>query len=130
MGAAASPRLRLGRDRRLKQRRDFDRLRRAGQRLAHGCLAANWQRRSDGGPSRLGVITAGRLGDAVVRSRARRLLREAFRVHQHALSGPVDLILVARQSIVGRGFPAVERDFLSAMRQAGLLKPAPLTGAA
>ena len=33
---------------------------------------------------------AGRIGGAVVRSRARRLLRESFRVHQHDLAVPVD----------------------------------------
>ncbi len=129
MGAASPPRLRLGRARRLRHSRDFARLRREGQRLAHGCLAANWQRQAAGAPTHLGVITSGKLGNAVVRNRARRLLREAFRRHQHGLAGPVDLILVARQSIVGRGFPEVERDFLATMRRAGLLKSAALAAA-
>jgi hypothetical protein len=34
----------------------------------------------------------------------------------------VDLVLVARQSIVGRGFSEVERDFLTTLRKARLLK--------
>jgi ribonuclease P protein component len=120
---AASPRGRgLGRDARLKQSRDFARLKREGQRLATGCLAANWQRTPGGARPRLGVITSGRLGNAVVRNRARRLLREAFRQHQDDLIGPLELVLVARQSIAGRSFAEVERDFLSAMRRAGLLK--------
>jgi ribonuclease P protein component len=71
----------------------------------------------------LGVITAGKIGGAVVRNRARRLLRESFRLHQHDLSEPVDLVLVARQSIVGKGFADVERDFLTTLRKARLLKP-------
>lgn len=124
MGAAPPTRLRLGRDLRLKHSRDFARLRREGQRLATGCLAANWQRLPSGAQPRLGVIVSGRVGEAVTRSRVRRLLREAFRVHQHDLAQPVELVLVARQSIAGRGFAAVERDFLTAMRKAGLLKPA------
>jgi ribonuclease P protein component len=60
----------------------------------------------------------------VVRSRARRLLREAFRLHQHDLASPVDLVLVARPSIAGRPLADVERDFLAALRRARLLKPA------
>lgn len=117
-------RLRFGRRARIKHRRDFSRLRQAGERLATGCLIANWQRLPPEASSRLGVITAGKIGGAVVRSRARRLLREAFRLHQHDLTGPVDLILVARPSIAGRGFGEVERDLLTALRRGRLLDSA------
>ncbi len=58
----------------------------------------------------------------MVRSRARRLLRESFRLHQNELSYPLDLVLVARPSIVGKRFTDVERDFLTTLRKAGLLK--------
>jgi ribonuclease P protein component len=58
----------------------------------------------------------------VERSRARRLLRESFRQHQHELSQPVELVLVARHSIAGRGFAEVEKDFLAALNRANLLK--------
>ena len=87
-----------------------------------GCLIANWERRPGETASRLGVITSSRIGPAVVRNRARRLLREAFRLHQYDLAGPVDLVLVARQSITGKGLQEVERDFLTALRKARLLK--------
>lgn len=118
------PRLRFTRAARIKQGRDFTRVRQAGERMVVGCLIANWQRLPAGAPSRLGVITAGRIGNAVVRTRARRLMRETFRVHQHDLVAPVDLVLVARPSVVGRGFAAVERDFLTTLKKARLLKPA------
>lgn len=114
--------LRLGRAARLKQGRDFTRLRQQGERRAGGCLVANWQRLTPGAPSRLGVIASGKLGGAVVRNRARRLLREAFRLHQHELARPVDLVLVARASIVGKALAEVEKDFLMTLRKAGLLK--------
>jgi ribonuclease P protein component len=124
MAARQLPRLRFARAARIKQGRDFARVRQAGERMTVGCLIANWQRLPAGAPSRLGVVTAGRIGGAVVRSRARRLLRESFRVHQHDLAAPVDLVLVARPSIVGRGFAEVERDFLITLKKAKLLKPA------
>lgn len=113
--------LRFGRSARIKQGRDFARLRRHGTRLASGCLLGNWLKLEPGARSRLGVITATSVGGAVVRNRARRLLREAFRLHQHALL-PVDLVLVARASIAGKTFADVERDFLTMLRKAGLLK--------
>ncbi len=123
MAAQTPQRLRFARAARIKQGRDFTRVRQAGERLATGCLIANWQRLPAGSASRLGVVSPGRIGGAVVRNRARRLIRESFRIHQHDLAAPVDLVLVARSSIVGKGFGAVERDFLTALRKARLLKP-------
>jgi ribonuclease P protein component len=107
---------------RLKLGRDFARVREQGQRLATGCLIANWKLLPAGAASQLGVITSRKLGPAVVRSRARRLLRESFRLHQHDLRQAVTLVLVARSSIVGKPLAEVDRDFLSAMRRAKLLR--------
>ena len=124
MAAQSPERLCFSRNKHIKQGRDFARVRREGRRLACGCLLANWQPLPAGAPTRLGVVVGGRLGNAVVRSRTRRLLREAFRLHQHDLAQPVDLVLVARASIVGKPFVAVEKDFMTAMQRARLLQAA------
>jgi ribonuclease P protein component len=124
MADSIPERLRFGRAARIKQGRDFARVRRVGERLVVGCLIANWQRLPADAASHLGVITGGKIGGAVVRNRARRLMRETFRLHQRELAGPVDLVLVARPSIVGKGFAEVERDFLVTLRKARLLKQA------
>jgi ribonuclease P protein component len=120
--AAERPSLRLTRRMRLKSGRDFAEVKQRGERLAAGCLVANWKTLPAAAVSRVGVITSRKLGSAVTRSRARRLLRETFRLHQHDLRQPVTLVLVARSSIVGKGLPEVERDFLSAMRRGRMLK--------
>ena len=122
MGAEEPKGFGLGRAARIKQNRDFARLRRTAQRATLGCLIANWGSSPAAGHSRLGVVTSGQLGNAVVRSRARRLLREVFRLHQHELAQPLELVLVARASIVGKRFGQVEKDFLTMLRKAGLLK--------
>ena len=59
--AAPTPegrRLRLGRASRLAQNRDFMRVRQVGERLAQGCLIANWHKLPAGSRSRLGVVTS------------------------------------------------------------------------
>lgn len=71
--------------------------------------------------NRLGVVTSRKIGGAVERNRARRLMRECFRRHQHELNQPVDLVLVARNSITGRRYGEVEKDFLAALRRARLI---------
>jgi ribonuclease P protein component len=114
--------LRLSRDRRIRLGRDFSRLRTQGQRVVSGCLIVNWQELKAPGPSRLGVITSRKVGESVTRSRARRLLRETFRLHQHALKQPVDMVLVARPSIAGKAQAEVAHDYLAALRRARLLK--------
>jgi len=118
---AEPSRLKFSRAMRIKQGRDFSRVRQEGQRLVLGCMIANWRKLPVDSTHRLGVVTSGKIGNAVIRNRARRLLREAFRQHQHDLTHPVDLVLVARNSIVGKGFAEVEKDFLTILRKAGLL---------
>ncbi|MGC9942344.1 MAG: ribonuclease P protein component [Verrucomicrobiota bacterium] len=122
MHAETPKRLRLGRLSRLAQNRDFARVRQNGQRLVLGCLIANWSRLPEGTQPKLGVVTSKKIGGAVQRNRARRLLRESFRLHQHELAQPVELVLVARNSIAGKDFEDVEKDFLAALRRASLLK--------
>ncbi len=122
MAAGISGRLRFSRAARIKQGREFAGLKQHGRRMAVGCLVANWQGLPSAASSRLGIITNGRIGNAVARSRARRLLRETFRLHQHDLAQPVALVLVARPSIVGKQFQDVEKDFLTTLKKAGLLK--------
>lgn len=122
MAATPQPRRLLGRQMRLKQSREFARVRREGRRLPCGCFIANWRVLPPGSSTRLGVITAKKLGNAVVRSRARRLLREAFRLHQHEIGQPVELVLVAQRIMVGKGLATVEEAFLAMLRKAGLRK--------
>ena len=119
---ANASRLRLGRPSRLAQSHGFARIRQTGERLVLGCLIANWCKLPAGKTPRLGVVTSKKIGDAVARNRARRLLRESFRQHQHEFAEPVEIVLVARNSIAGKKFADVEKDFLAALKRAKLLK--------
>ena len=122
MSAPAATPKRLGRSSRIEQSGEFARIRQQGQRVVVGCLIANWQRLPDGAKPKLGVVTSKKIGGAVQRNRARRLLRESFRQHQFELAQQVEIILIARNSIAGRAFAEVEKDYLTALKRAGLLK--------
>jgi len=92
----------------------------AGRSLA-GRYVVVWARDNEGTARRVGVVTSRRaLRTAVERNRARRLMREAFRLNRHALRGGVDLVLVARSRIARVGAREVADDFLGVCRKAGL----------
>jgi ribonuclease P protein component len=121
MAAESPQRLKFRRHQRIKQGRDFARLRQKGKRLVHGCMIANWLPVLPGAPSRLGVVVSAKVGNSVKRSRVRRLLRETFRQHQHHFIEAIDLVLVARPSVATKDFAEVEQDFLTTLRKARLL---------
>ncbi len=114
-------RFRFGQARHLKRAREFRCLRETGCRVSQGCLIANWQVLQPGQFSRVGVIASKGVGSAVIRNRAKRLLRETFRLRQHDFRQAVDLVLIARSSIIGKDQAQVDRDFARAFRHSGLL---------
>ena len=82
-----------------------------------------WAKPAEGTNRRVGVVTSRRaLHTAVKRNRARRLMREAFRLNRHALRDGIDLVLVARARIVDVGAQAVADDFLTICRKVGLCR--------
>lgn len=104
----------------LKRGGDFARIKAEGHRLTMPMFILNWQPRQNAEFSRLGVVTSKRLGGAVDRNRARRLLRESFRHVQGEIASPVDLVLVARVAIQRQSFQAVVQSLRTALRRAQL----------
>lgn len=80
-----------------------------------------WIRKGPGASLRLGVVTGGRVGNSVARSRARRLMREAFRLNRSLLRGDCDVILSARDGIVGKKLGEVAAELLLLAGRAGIL---------
>lgn len=108
---------------RIQQPGEFRRTREVGQRLVRGCVILNWQAKPEATHSRLGVVTSRKLGGSVVRSRARRQLREAFRHLQHRIQPPCDVVMVARQSVNRMGGLEIRRQVQRAMLAARILGP-------
>lgn len=73
--------------------------------------------------TRLGIITTRRIGQAVVRNRVRRRLREIFRLNQHRLMSGIWIVTIARVSAAEATFHQLERDWLRLAGRASILAP-------
>jgi ribonuclease P protein component len=80
-----------------------------------------WVRRADDAALRLGLVSSRKVGGAVQRNRARRRLREAWRLNRHRLKGRADVVLVARRAIGRATVTEVEEELMRLCRNAGLL---------
>ena len=72
--------------------------------------------------NRLGVTASTKLGHAVVRNKARRRLREVYRLHEAELKPGYDVILVARSRCVTVEFARLEKAFLRQCQELKLVR--------
>ena len=100
---------------RLLRRRDFLA---AANSLSWGTPSFLMQvrKRDDDGAYRVGFTCTKRLGNAVVRNRIRRRLKEAARLTMPGLARPAhDYVLIGRQGAITRDFEAIRKDIISAL---------------
>lgn len=63
-------------------------------------FAVLWLRDGEDAAGRLGVVASKKVGNSVARSRAKRRLREWYRLNQFDLPETKDVILVARRAVL------------------------------
>ncbi len=108
--------LEFERGRRLRARGEFNKVFQKGKRLG-GRQFVMIALPNGTTEHRLGMTVGRKLGAAVVRNRARRLLRESFRRLEPAAGQGFDLVIVARADIVGRTQSEVDREFRERVRR-------------
>ena len=105
----------------IKQNYEFRRLYSKGKSCANAYLVV-YCRKNRLGHNRLGVTVSTKLGGAVVRNRARRRLREVFRLAQPRMAQGYDVILVARARTHTVPYRKLAAAFDQAMVQLGLAR--------
>ncbi len=97
---------------RLRSRREFLIVQDTGTKVSADCVLAlvkpNGQPDSE---TRVGLTVSSKVGNAVVRNRVRRKLRELFRTRRSELPRGLDMVLIARNSAATAEWPVFVRAF-------------------
>ena len=102
---------------RLTSSRDFAHILSSGARGSSALITCVAVSTADERPARVGYAVGGRLGNAVKRNRARRLLREAVRAT--CIKPGSDVVLVGKPALVGRSLDEVRAALETALKRAG-----------
>jgi ribonuclease P protein component len=65
------------------------------------------------GEARLGIVASRRIGNAVVRNRAKRLVRETFRATRNLFTPGMDVVVIVRRPLDGMKLDDVRREWTS-----------------
>jgi ribonuclease P protein component len=93
---------------RIRRRADFQRIYEHGTR-AHGRLATFFVLPNELGVGRLGIAATRKLGGAVVRNRAKRLIRDVFR--RNKIAAGYDLVIVPKRELLDASLTAIEAEY-------------------
>jgi ribonuclease P protein component len=99
----------LSRTERIRRRADFQRVYDRGARL-HGQYSTVFVLRNDEGGCRLGIAATKKLGGAVLRNRAKRLIREIFR--RNKIAEGLDIVVIPRRELLDASLTLIETDYL------------------
>ena len=71
--------------------------------------------------SRFGIVSSKKIGNAVVRNRARRQVSEVLKDKLEMVRNGYDVVIVLKKSIVGIDFANIEKDIRFVLNKADLL---------
>jgi len=112
--------LKLLKKSRLRKRSLFRKVYEEGRFVANKMMAFHFMPNPDHS-RRIGLSAGKKLGGAVVRNRCKRRLRECCRLHQNEMPAGMDLIIVARRSLVNAKWEAIVGAFLEALRRSRVM---------
>jgi len=105
---------------RLRKSEDFKRVYNRGKSLAtYNLVLYYYPNRTD--TSRLGFSISKKIGNAVVRNKIRRRLREIIRLKENLKRG-YDIVIIVRKPVVKLEYLGMERDIIKLFNKADLFK--------
>ena len=105
----------------LKKNKDFQNIYKKGRSLANSYLVM-YILPNETDKNRIGISVSKKVGNSVVRNRAKRLMKESYRNIEGSLPEGYDFIIIARNTICGKKCAEVEKSLNSAFRRTGVKK--------
>ncbi len=103
----------------LRQKKDFQTVYRYGRSYANRYLVLYVLESEDLG-GKVGFAAGKKLGNAVVRNRVKRLLRESYRLSQDKVRPGIALLLVGRRALVDEKCAVAQEALLGIGKKAGI----------
>ena len=98
-------------------------------RSGRGRLMVLFLRQGEGASLRVGAVASrATVGIAVSRNRARRRLKEAFRLQRYRFTPTFDVVLIARRALLEAPWDAVTSELLYLARKSGLMARSEVRG--
>ncbi|WP_409343676.1 ribonuclease P protein component [Paenibacillus sp. MBLB4367] len=110
----------MHREYRLAKREDFNHVYRRGKSVANQQFVLYAMAQPKQEHFRLGVSVSKKIGNAVVRNRLRRMMKEIIRLHIPEISGGFDFIIIARKPAADLEYAQMEKSILHVLKRANL----------
>lgn len=110
----------LPKESRIRRNGDYRRIYSRGKR-ANNRAGLLYFVRAGHRPLRIGFVTTKKIGHAFARNRARRLMKEVYRLHRHELSDGYEAVLLAGAFLTRATYAEAEKAILALWRKAGIL---------
>ena len=104
----------------LKKNRDFLRVYHKRKSRADARLVL-YIRKNDTEKSRLGISVSRKVGNSVVRHRVKRLIKEAYRLHESGFKPGYDLVFVARSASAESTYREIESSVMTLSEKQGIM---------
>lgn len=105
----------------LKENNDFRRLYKRGKSYVSPQIVV-YAAKNRQGTNRIGITVSKKLGKAVQRNRAKRIIREAYRANEEKLGIGYDLVFVARARCLSMKSTALSVSMGRLLKSAGLIR--------
>jgi ribonuclease P protein component len=106
----------------VRKRAEFELIYKTGFKRS-GRLMTMFTMEREAGPARLGIAATRKMGAAVERNRAKRLVRELFRHNKPAAA--VDVVVVPRREMLDAAYDRIEAEFRSLLSRNPSTRPRP-----
>lgn len=116
----------MHRSHRLKKNEQFQAVFQRGSSAANKQFVLYSAKQEGQAAFRVGISVSKKIGNAVVRNRVKRLIREAVARMESDIPVSLDLVIIARPGVEAMTLEAIEQSLLHVMKRAKVIKQAPV----